>query len=104
MPGTRSQNNQLEEFIDNPEDLARKKKNKMTEQPRDDGNTNTKGTGDTEETVVPTPIPTLYLPDMKNTTLAEAKKRAIQWGNNTDEYLVECPGLEKYSGDSTLLG
>ena len=47
--------------------------------------------------------PTLYLPDMKNTTLAEAKKRAIQWGNNMDEYLVECPGIEKYYGDGTLL-
>ena len=49
------------------------------------------------------PTPTLYLPDMENTTLTEAKKRAIQWGPNTDKYLVECPGIEKYYGDSTLL-
>ena len=105
MPGTRSQHNQLEEFVDNPEDLARKKKSNMAEQPRNDENTNTEGTEDTEDTVVPTPTPTptLYLPDMKNTPLAEAKKRAIQWGNNTDEYLVECPEIEKYYGDGTLL-
>ena len=105
MPGTRSQHNQLEEFVDNPEDLARKKKSNMAEQPTNDENTNTEGTEGTEDTVVPTPtpIPTLYLPDMKKTPLAEAKKRAIQWGNNTDEYLVECPEIEKYYGDGTLL-
>ena len=40
---------------------------------------------------------------MKNTTLAEAKKRAIQWGPNPSEYLVECPGIEQYYGDDTLL-
>ena len=103
MPGTRSQDNQLEEFVDNPKDLACKKKTKMTEPTRDDGNT---GRGDTvhmEDTEEPTPTPTLYLPDMENTMLAEAKKRAIQWGPNTDEYLVECPGIEKYYGDGTLL-
>ena len=100
MPGTRSQDNQLEKFVDNPEDLAQKKKNKMMEQPREDGHTTTE---DTEETVTPTPIPTLCLPDMKNTTLMEAKRRVIQWGPNMDEYLVECPGIEKYYGDGTLL-
>ena len=99
MPGTRSQENQLEKFVDNPEDLARKKKTKMTEQPREGDNTEEV----TEETVAPTPTPTLYLPDMKNTTLEEAKKKAIQWGTNKDEYLVECPGIEKYYGDGTLL-
>ena len=52
---------------------------------------------------VEAPTPTLYLPDMENTTLTEAKKRAIQWGPNADEYLVECPGIEKYYGDGTLL-
>ena len=57
----------------------------------------------TEGTEAPTPTPTLYLPDMENTTLAEAKKRAIQWGPNADKYLVECPGIEKYYGDGTLL-
>ena len=76
----------------------------MTEQPRNDGNT---GGGETPEntegTKVPTPTPTLYLPDMENTTLAQAKERAIQWGPNSDEYLVECPGIEKYYGDGTLL-
>ena len=40
---------------------------------------------------------------MENTTLAEAKKRAIQWGPNTNEYLVECPGIEQYYEDGTLL-
>ena len=49
------------------------------------------------------PAPTLYLPDMKNTTLTEAKKRAIQWGVHPSEYLVECPGIEQYYGDGTLL-
>ena len=101
MPGTRSQDNQLEEFVDNPEDLARKKKTKMTETPRNDGNTGGGATENTEGTKAPTP--TLYLPDMENTTLAEAKKRAIQWGLNADEYLVECPGIERYYGDGTLL-
>ena len=57
---------------------------------------------ETEETTT-TLESTLYLPDMENTTLAMARKRAIQWGPNTDEYLVECPGIEKYYGDSTLL-
>ena len=99
MPGTRSQDNQLEEFVDNPENLAQKKKTKMSEQPREEVNTGE----DTEETMAPTPTPTLYLPDMKNTMLMEARKRAIQWGPNTDEYLVECPGIEKYYGDGTLL-
>ena len=76
----------------------------MTEQPRNDGHTGGGETPEnTERTEVPTPTPTLYLPDMKNTTLAEAKKRAIQWGPNTDEYLVECPDIEKYYGDGTLL-
>ena len=97
MPGTRSQDNQLEEFVDNPENLARKKKTKMTETPRNDENT---GEGATENEA---PTPSLYLPDMKNTTLTEARKRAIQWGPNTDEYLVECPGIENYYGDGTLL-
>ena len=73
----------------------------MTETPRNDGNTGEGATENTEENEAPTP--TLYLPDMKNTTLEEAKKRAIQWGPNTDEYLVECPGIEKYYGDGTLL-
>ena len=36
-------------------------------------------------------------------TLAEAKKRAIQWGTNRNEYLVDCPGIEKYYGEGTLL-
>ena len=72
MPGTRSQDNQLEEFVNNPKYLGRKKKTKMTETPRNDDNT---GEGATENEA---PTPTLYLPDMKNTTLAEAKKRAIQ--------------------------
>ena len=72
----------------------------MMEQSREDGNTTTE---DMEETMAPTPTPTLCLPDMKNTTLKEARKRAIQWGPNTDEYLVECPGIEKYYGDGTLL-
>ena len=97
MPGTRSQDNQLEEFVDNPENLGRKKKTKMTETPRNDDNT---GEGATENEA---PTPTLYLPDMKNTTLAEAKKRAIQWGPHASEYLVECPGIEQYYGDGTLL-
>ena len=67
------------------------------ETPRNDDNT---GEGATENKA---PTPTLYLPDMKNTTLTEAKKRAIQWGPNTGEYLVECPGIEQYYGDGTLL-
>ena len=46
-------------------------------------------TENAERSEAPTPTPTLYLPDMENTTLMEAKKRAIQWGPNTDEYLVE---------------
>ena len=75
----------------------------MTETPRNDGNTGEEATENTEGTEAPTPTPTLYLPDMKNTTLAEAKKRAIQWGPNTDKYLVECPGIEKYYGNGTLL-
>ena len=103
MPGTRSQDKQLEEFVDNPEELGQKKKTKMTETPRNDGNTGGGATENTEGTEAPTPTPTLYLPDMKNTTLAEAKKRAIQWGPNMDEYLVECPDIEKYYGDGTLL-
>ena len=97
MPGTRSQDNQLEEFVDNPENLGQKKKTKMMETPRNDDNTGEKAT----ENEAPTP--TLYLPDMKNTTLAEAKKRAIQWGTIRSEYLVDCPGIEQYYGDSTLL-
>ena len=97
MPGTRSQDNQLEEFIDNPENLGRRKKTKMTETPRNDDNTGE------EATENEAPTPTLYLPDMKNTTLTEAKKRAIQWGPNPSEYLVECPGIEQYYGDGTLL-
>ena len=97
MPGTWSQDNQLEEFVDNPENLGQKKKTKMTDTPRNDENT---GEGATENDA---PTPTLYLPDMKNTTLTEARKRAIQWGPNTDEYLVECPDIEKYYGDGTLL-
>ena len=97
MPGTRSQDNQLEEFIDNPENLGQRKKTKMTETPRNDDNTGE------EATENEAPTPTLYLPDMKNTTLAEAKKRAIQWGNNRSEYLVDCPGIAKYYGDGTLL-
>ena len=97
MPGTRSQDNQLEEFIDNPENLGRRKKTKMTETPRNDDNTGE------EATENEAPTPTLYLPDMKNTTLAEAKKRAIQWGPNPSKYLVECPGIEEYYGDDTLL-
>ena len=103
MPGTRRQDNQLEQFVDNPKDLARKKKTKMTETNRDEGNTGGGATENTEGTEAPTPTPTLYLPDMKNTTLAEARKRAIQWGPNPDEYLVECPGIGKYYGDGTLL-
>ena len=101
MPGTRSQDNQLEEFVDNPENLGWKKKTKMTETPRNDGNTGKGATENTEGNEAPTP--TLYLPDMENTTLTVAKKRAIQWGSNTDEYLVEGPGIEKYYGDGTLL-
>ena len=62
MPGTRSQDNQLEEFVDNPKNLGRKK-TKMMETPRNDDNT---GEGATENEA---PTPTLYLPDMKNTTL-----------------------------------
>ena len=97
MPGTRSQDNQLEEFVDNPENLGRRKKTKMTETPRNDDNTGE------ETTENEAPAPTLYLPDMKNTTLTEAKKRAIQWGPHPSEYLVECPGIEQYYGDGTLL-
>ena len=97
MPGTRSQDNQLEEFVDNPENPGQKKKTKMMEIPRNYDNT---GEGATENEA---PTPTLYLPDMKNTTLTEAKKRAIQWGPNASEYLVECPGIEQYYGDGTLL-
>ena len=105
MPGTRSQDKQLEEFVDNPEDIARKKKTKMTEPARNNqGPTGgpTEPTEETEETTT-TPEPTLYLPDMENTTLKDARKRAIQWGPNTDEYLVECPGIETFYGDSTVL-
>ena len=69
----------------------------MTETPRNDDNT---GKGATENEG---PTPTLYLPDMKNTTLAEAKKRAIQWSPHPSEYLVECPGIKQYYGDGTLL-
>ena len=97
MPGTRSQDNQLEELVDNPKNLGRRKKTKMTETPRNDDNTGERAT----ENEAPTP--TLYLPDMKNTTLTEAKKRAIQWGPHPSEYLVECPGIEQYYGDGTLL-
>ena len=103
MPRTRSQDNELEQFVDNPEHLAQKKKTKMTEQPRNDGNTGGETPENTERTEAPTPAPMLYLPDMENTTLAQAKERAIQWGLNKDEYLVKCPGIEKYYGDGTLL-
>ena len=103
MPSTRSQDNQLEEFVENPEVLARKKKTKMAEPARNEGNTGEGAAVNTEGTEAPTPTPKLYLPDMKNTTLEEAKKKAIQWGTNKDEYLVECPGIEKYYGDGTLL-
>ena len=97
MPGTWSQDNQLEEFVDNSENLGRRKKTKMTETPRNDNNTGE------ETTENEAPTPTLYLPDMKNTTLTEAKKRAIQWGPNPSEYLVECPDIEQYYRDGTLL-
>ena len=69
----------------------------MSETPRNDDNTGDGATGNEA------PTPTLYLPDMKNTTLTEAKRRAIQWGTNLNEYLVECPGIEQYYGDGTLL-
>ena len=49
------------------------------------------------------PTPDYYLPDMKNTQLSEARKRAIQWGSNRDEYLVDCPEIEKFYGVSILL-
>ena len=50
-----------------------------------------------------TPTPNYYLPDMKNTQLSEARKRAIQWGMNKNDYLVDCPEIEKYYGVSILL-
>ena len=69
----------------------------MAETHRNDNNTGE----ETRENKAP--APTLYLPDMKNTTLTEAKKRAIQWGPHPSKYLVECPGIEQYYGDGTLL-
>ena len=50
-----------------------------------------------------TPPPDYYLPDMENTHISEARKRAIQWGPTEYNYLIDCPGIGRFYGETTLL-
>ena len=114
MSNTRSKDKQLEEFTDNPEGIACKKRTKMADTNGDAATVvlvNNKGyAGDKEndynlnesrDNIIPTQE--FYLPDTENTPLLEAKKRAIQWGRNEDEHLVKCPAIGKHYGETTLL-
>ena len=107
---TRSQDKPLEKAVDNPEKVLRKPT--MAEQPEQPQD---------EEAVVPlreneeegawlnistdtfVPPPDYYLPDMENTRMSEAKNRAIKWGLTEYTYLIDCPGISKFYGESTLL-
>ena len=117
MSTTRSSDDQLEAYIDNPEEILKKKKSKMPTMNREEGAVpqapDNPATGNVvpqdtdeevleDETTVPTPVK-LYLPDMENTTLTTARKRSIPWGHEDHEFLVECPGIKQYYGVDTLL-
>ena len=110
MPTTRSQDKPLEKSIDNPERVLCKVN--MAEAPEQQG----------DGAVVPQPIeneeegaqlnismetftppPDYYLPDMENTCVSEARKRAIQWGPTEYNYLIDCPGIGRFYGETTLL-
>ena len=43
----------------------------------------------------------MYVPDLNNTSLSEAIKSEIEWGEE-EEVMVECPKLKPYYGVDTL--
>ena len=96
--------------MDNPEKVLRKPN--MAEQPeqRTDGavvphhEENEEEGAQLDISVEITPTPSdYYLPDMENTRISEARKRAIQWGPTGHNYLIDCPGIGKFYGEATLL-
>ena len=111
MPTTRSQDKPLEKVVDNPERVLRKPN--MAEQPvrqPEEGAVVPPPTEAEEEgarlnisTDTFVPPPDYYLPDMENTRVSEAKNRAIKWGSTEYTYLIDCPGISKFYGESTLL-
>ena len=113
MPTTRSQDKPLEKVVDNPEKVPRKptmaEQPVQPEQPQEEGAVvplrEDEGEGArlniSTETFVPPPD--YYLPDMENTRMSEAKNRTIKWGLTQYTYLVDCPGIRKFYGESTLL-
>ena len=116
MTSTRSKDQELAEFTENPELILRDERGRMGDvnpntgtnaQNGGNGAANNQQNGDNGRPVDPqrhNPAPELekYLPDLENTSLSEALKRAIQWENH-DEVLVECPRLKQYYGVDTLL-
>ena len=111
MPTTRSQDKPLEKVVDNPERVLHKLN--MAEQPGqqpEEGAVVPPPTENEEEgarlnvsTETFVPPPDYYLPDMENTHMSEAKNRAIKWGPTEYTYLIDCPGIGRFYGESTLL-
>ena len=110
MPTIRSQDKPLEKVVDNPERVLHKPN--MAEQPEqpEDGAVVPHPRENEEEgarlnisTETVTPPPDYYLPDMENTRISEARKRAIQWGPTEYNHLIDCPGIGRFYGETTLL-
>ena len=109
MPGTRSQDKPLEGFVDDPEKLGRSRRKSNMAEPANAGHVvpphekEGKGVQLNDSAEILATSPDYYLRDMENACISDARKRAIQWGPNKYKHLVDCPGIGKFYGETTLL-